>query len=121
MIGSQQWQSHSANWRRTVYEDAPEAVHIEHGIEAVPIISGLEQIPAEHHHHIQATQVVLGEEEKEILTEDEPYGPSGRHPLVCGMPRKWFSLLVVAFVVVIAIAVAVSVVVRAKQGRSDST
>lgn len=89
MSRSPQRLSHIANWRRTVYDDDPEPVQIQPGIEAVPITADLEQIPAEHHRHIQAPQVVLGKEEKENFPEYD-HGPSERHPTVCGMPRKWF-------------------------------
>lgn len=104
MIRSQQRRSHIANWRRTVYDDDPEPVQIQHGIEAVPIPPGLEQIPVEHHRQANAPQVVLGKEGKEVLTEHD-HGPSESRPSV----RKWFWILVAATVVAVAIAVAVGV------------
>ena len=119
MIQTQPRPSHVANWRRTVHDDAPELVQIQPGIEAVPVASGLEQIPAENHPHTQAPQVVLGEEEKEILAEHDP-GPLERRQSVCGMSRKWFWILVAAVLVAIATAVAVGVTVRAKQAQKNS-
>lgn len=67
----------------------PEPVQIQHRIEAVPITSGLEQIPAEHHRQPNAPQVVLGEEEKEILAQHD-HGPSETRSSVCGITRKRF-------------------------------
>lgn len=120
MSRSQQRQSHIANWRRTVYDDDPEPVPIQHGIEAVPITPGLEQIPAERHRQANAPQLVLGGEEKEILAEYD-HGRSESHPSVCGMPRKWLWILLGAVAVAIGIAVAVGVGVRAKQARNNSS
>jgi len=122
MIRSQQQRSHIAKQRRTVHDDAPEPVEIQHGIEVVPILPGLEHIPNEDHRYTQAPQVALGEEEKEILAEHD-HRLSGRRPSVCWMPRKWFwisvAVIVVAIVVATAIAVTVGVVVRRTQAHDN--
>lgn len=63
----------------------PEPVQIQYGLEAVPITPGLEQVPAEHHPQADGPQVVLGKEEKEVLTEHDP---SESRPSVCGGCRE---------------------------------
>lgn len=122
MFKSEQQRGHVANWRRTVYDDDPEPVPIQHGIECVPTTPALQHVLAEHDRHTHAPEVVLGKEEKEIFANHDNVSTE-RDPSVCGMPKKWCRILVaaVALAIAIAVAVAATVAVRAKQARSNSS
>lgn len=71
MFKSEQQRGHVANWRRTVYDDDPEPVPIQHGIECVPTTPALQHVLAEHDRHTHAPEVVLGKEEKEIFANHD--------------------------------------------------